>query len=170
MERMDSIELLGSTRDDSVGEAYDKVARMLDLGYPGGPVVDKLAATGNASISFPRPMISDGLEFSFSGLKSAVARYLNRSANFKSADVAASFIAACLDTLLTKCRRALLAWPSASLVIVGGVAASPQLRVGARKLCDEISVELCLPPVRWSTDNAAMIALAAWNSLKAGRY
>lgn len=170
MARMDSIELLGSTRDDSVGEAYDKVARMLDLGYPGGPVIDRLAATGCADIPFPRPMIANGLEFSFSGLKSAVARYLSRSPDFERADVAASFVAACMDTLLIKCRRALTAWPSASLVIVGGVAASPQLRAGAEALCKEIGVGLCLPPVRWSTDNGAMIALAAWDSLKSGRH
>nr|VFJ57486.1 MAG: O-sialoglycoprotein endopeptidase [Candidatus Kentron sp. DK] len=168
MERMDSIELLGSTRDDSVGEAYDKVARMLGLGYPGGPVIDKLATEGRPSIPFPRPMIADGLAFSFSGLKSAVARHLAHSTGFAAADVAASFVAACLDTLLTKCRRALLAWPSASLVIVGGVAASPQLRAGAQALCHEAGVALCLPPVRWSTDNAAMIALAAWDCLRSG--
>ena len=170
MESVDSIELLGSTRDDSVGEAYDKVGRMLDLGYPGGPAVDKLAATGSASIPFPRPMISNGLEFSFSGLKSAVSRYVSGPVDFESADVAASFVAACMDILLAKCRRALLAWPSESLVIVGGVSASPQLRSGAKALCDDVGVELCLPPLRWSTDNAAMIALAAWDSLKLGRY
>src|SRR5205085_3844293 len=76
MESLTSIQLLGSTRDDSVGEAYDKVGRLLGLGYPGGPAVDKLAATGTASIPFPRPMIAEGFEFSFSGLKSAVTRHL----------------------------------------------------------------------------------------------
>jgi tRNA N6-adenosine threonylcarbamoyltransferase len=157
------ITLLGSTRDDSVGEAYDKVGRMLGLGYPGGPAVDRLAATGTASIPFPRPLLAEGLEFSFSGLKSAVSRHVDRTPASPTADVAASFVAACMEVLLTKCRRALAAFPSTALVIVGGVAASPQLRAGATTLCAELGVELCLPPLRWSTDNAAMIALATWD-------
>ncbi len=168
MESHTSIRLLGSTRDDSVGEAYDKVGRLLGLGYPGGPAVDRLAAKGTAFIPFPRPMLSEGLEFSFSGLKSAVARYLNDSPVFEAADVAASFVGACMEVLLTKCRRALVAYPSASLVVVGGVSASPQLRAGAKELCDRLGVSLCLPPLRWSTDNAAMIALATWDYLQAG--
>lgn len=168
MESHTSIQLLGSTRDDSVGEAYDKVGRLLGLGYPGGPAVDRLAVNGKASIPFPRPMLSEGLEFSFSGLKSAVARYLNDSPVFEAADVAASFVGACMEVLLKKCRRALVAYPSASLVVVGGVSASPQLRAGAKELCDSLGVNLCLPPLRWSTDNAAMIALATWDYLQAG--
>jgi N6-L-threonylcarbamoyladenine synthase len=167
METATSVQLLGSTRDDSVGEAYDKVGRMLGLGYPAGAAIDKLALQGNACIPFPRPMLSEGLEFSFSGLKSAVARYLEHS-EADHPDVAASFVAACMEILLTKSRRALARWPSSSLVVVGGVAASPQLRAGAQALCDEVGVELCLPPLRWSTDNAAMIALATWDYLEAG--
>jgi tRNA N6-adenosine threonylcarbamoyltransferase len=168
MDSFTSIHLLGSTRDDSVGEAYDKVARLLGLGYPGGPAVDKLATQGAASIPFPRPMLNEGLEFSFSGLKSAVGRYLDHSSDVEAADVAASFVSACMEILLTKCRRALVAHPSACLVVVGGVSASPQLREGARELCDSLGVKLCLPPLRWSTDNAAMIGLAAWDYLQAG--
>jgi N6-L-threonylcarbamoyladenine synthase len=170
LENLAEIQLLGSTRDDSVGEAYDKVGRLLGLGYPGGPAVDRLAAKGTASIPFPRPMIAEGLEFSFSGLKSAVARYLDHSPTADAADIAASFVSACMEVLLTKCRRALVSYPSASLVIVGGVSASPQLRSGARELCDSLGVNLCLPPSRWSTDNAAMIALATWDYLEAGIY
>jgi len=168
MENLRSIQLLGSTRDDSVGEAYDKVGRLLGLGFPAGPAVDRLAAKGVATISFPRPMLTEGLEFSFSGLKSAVARHLAQSPDFVVADIAASFVSACMDVLLTKCRRALVTHPSASLVVVGGVSASPQLRAGARELCDDLGVELCLPPPRWSTDNAAMIALATWDYVQAG--
>jgi N6-L-threonylcarbamoyladenine synthase len=170
MEDGDSIELLGSTRDDSVGEAYDKVGRMLGLGFPGGPAVDRLAKTGTPSIPLPRPMLHEGLEFSFSGLKSAVARYLDQNPGAETADVAASFVDACMEILLTKCRRALAANRSASLVVVGGVAASPQLRAGATALCEETGVELCLPPLRWSTDNAAMIALATWDYLRTGQH
>lgn len=170
MENPREITLLGSTRDDSVGEAYDKVGRMLGLGYPGGPVVDKLALKGNASIRFPRPMINDGLEFSFSGLKSAVSRYLSVTRSPVFEDVAASFVQAVIDTLLKKCRRALNEYSSVSLVIVGGVSASPQLRSQAALLCNEMNIELCLPPLQWSTDNAAMIALATWDYLHLGKY
>lgn len=165
----DRITLIGNTRDDSVGEAYDKVARMLGLGYPGGPVVDRLAAQGTDSIRFPRPMLERGLEFSFSGLKTAVSYHLARHPEEPPEQVAASFVAACLEVLTGKCRRALREYPSASLVVVGGVAASPQLRAEAQRLCDELQVELCLPPLRWSTDNGAMIALATWDYLSAGQ-
>ena len=99
MESLTSIELLGSTRDDSVGEAYDKVARLLGLGYPGGPAVDKLAKTGKDSIPFPRPMLNEGFEFSFSGLKSAVGRFLDKNPDVDHADVAASFVSACMEIL-----------------------------------------------------------------------
>lgn len=170
MEDASSIRLLGTTRDDSVGEAYDKVGRKLGLGYPGGPEVDKLAKTGAACIQFPRPMLQNGLDFSLSGLKSAVSRYLENDANACHADVAASFVAAVLDLLVVKCRRALAENPSASLVIVGGVAASPQIRDAAAELCRELAVELCLPPLRWATDNAAMIALATWDYIRAGEH
>ncbi|TDP97724.1 tRNA (adenosine(37)-N6)-threonylcarbamoyltransferase complex transferase subunit TsaD [Labedaea rhizosphaerae] len=162
------IKLIGTTKDDSVGEAYDKVARMLGLGYPGGPVIDRMAKTGTPSIPFPRPMLHDGLDFSFSGLKSAVSRYLAANPQTPHEDVAASFVAACLEVLLAKCRTALTDSPAQSLVIVGGVAASPQLRAEAAALCEDLGVELCLPPLKWSTDNGAMIGLATWDYLAAG--
>lgn len=159
------IAILGDTRDDSAGEAYDKVGRMLGLPFPGGPHVDRLAAAGAPTLALPRPLIHEGYEFSFSGLKSAVSRALAQTPPPAPADVAASFVAAALDVLMTKCRRALLAERSASLVIVGGVAASAQLRAAANALCSELGVALHLPPQRWATDNAAMIALAAWDYL-----
>jgi N6-L-threonylcarbamoyladenine synthase len=162
--------LMGSTLDDSVGEAYDKIARMLGLGYPGGPVVDKLAKTGSSSIPFPRPMLGRGLDFSFSGLKSHVERHLAASPDAVHADVAASFVAACMEVLISKCRAALTEFAAESLVVVGGVAASPQLRLAAQQLCDEMGVRLCLPPLRWSTDNGAMIALAGWDNVRSGAY
>ena len=164
------IKLLGSTCDDSVGECYDKVARMLGLGYPGGPVVDKLAKTGIANIAFPRPMIDKGLIFSFSGLKSAVARYLESNPEANKADVATSFVTAVIDVLMKKSKKALIEYPSASFAMVGGVAASPQIREAAANLCKNLNIELCLPPLRWSTDNAAMIALAAFDYLKLNIY
>ena len=169
MEHRTAVAVLGTTRDDSVGEGpYDKVARLLGLGFPGGPPVDRLAREGQPAIDLPRPMIRQGLDFSFSGLKSAVARKLETGSDIDRADMAASFVAACMDVLLAKCRRALERARSRSLVVVGGVAASPQLREGARALADETGVELCLPPVKWATDNGAMIALAGWDYLELG--
>jgi N6-L-threonylcarbamoyladenine synthase len=165
MKNSAEIELLGSTSDDSVGECYDKVGRMLGLGYPGGPAVDRLAMKGTDSIPFPRPVINKGLEFSFSGLKSAVARYMDANKDTSNADIAASFVQAVMDVLIKKSHLALKKNPSQSFVIVGGVAASPQLREEVRKLCDKLKIELCLPPMRWSTDNGAMIALATFDYL-----
>ncbi|HEY2225067.1 tRNA (adenosine(37)-N6)-threonylcarbamoyltransferase complex transferase subunit TsaD [Actinomycetospora sp.] len=162
------VELVGSTRDDSVGEAYDKVARMLGLGYPGGPAIDRLAKDGAADVPFPRPAMDLELDFSFSGLKSAVSRFLAANPDHPHENVAASFVAACLDVLVAKCRRALERRPSRCLVVVGGVAASPQVREAAGALCEEAGVSLCLPPLRWSTDNGAMIGLAAWDYLARG--
>lgn len=170
MESPTEVRMLGTTRDDSVGEAYDKVARMLGLGYPGGPAIDRLAATGTANISFPRPMMGEALDFSFSGLKSSVARYLEKNRDPIVADVAASFVRACLDVLIAKSRAALTANKSSALIIVGGVAASPQLRAEAKSLTDEMGVDLCLPPLKWATDNGAMIALAAWDYVELGHY
>lgn len=169
MKSATDIELLSSTRDDSVGECYDKVSRMLGLGYPGGPVVDRTAKTGKPTIPFPRPMLQKGLEFSFSGLKSAVARYLDHLEEPPVIEnVAASFVESVMEILITKARRAMLKYPCTSLVIVGGVAASPQLRAEAQTLCDEVGAKLCLPPIKWSTDNAAMIALATWDYINLG--
>ena len=163
MKNPSEIELLGTTTDDSVGECYDKVGRMLGLGYPGGPVVDRLAKKGTATIPFPRPVLNKGLEFSFSGLKSAVARFMDANKETLYEDIAASFVKAVMEVLIKKSQVALSHYPSQSFVIVGGVAASPQLREEATLLCQELKVELCLPPLRWSTDNAAMIALATFD-------
>jgi N6-L-threonylcarbamoyladenine synthase len=165
LESTSDIQLIGSTLDDSAGEAYDKVARMMDLGYPGGPIIDRLAATGTPTKRFPRPMLRQGLDFSFSGLKTAVKYYLADTPDARPQDVAASFVEACLDVLISKCRAALEKFPVSSLVVVGGVAASPQLRAAAADLCEDLGVELCLPPVKWSTDNGAMIGLATWDYL-----
>ena len=162
------IKLLGSTLDDSAGECYDKVARMLGLGYPGGPLIDKLAKEGNANIKFPRPVIDKGLYFSFSGLKSAVARYIEANKDYNKADVAASFVEAVIDVLITKSNKALKMYPSKSFVMVGGVSASPQIREAVIAMCNKRNVKASLPPLKWSTDNAAMIALAAFDYLNAG--
>ncbi len=157
------IELLGSTIDDSVGEVYDKVARMMGLGFPGGPIIDKLAKQGEAIIQFPRPLLKDAYRFSFSGLKSAVARYIDSTPQAKQEDICASFVEACLEVLFIKSCRALTAYKPKSFAIVGGVAASMQVREKAQHIAQKYNVNLCLPPLKWSTDNGAMIALATWD-------
>ena len=161
-------ELLGETVDDSIGEAYDKVARFLGLGYPGGPVLDRLAATGEDVLGFPRPMLADGYAFSFSGLKTAVVNHVRADPGFSESEVAASFVAACMDVLIAKLRRALEEFGDPALAIVGGVAASPILRARAQVLADEFGTRLLIPPHAMATDNAAMIGVAGWHKLQAG--
>lgn len=158
-----SYELLGISRDDSVGECYDKVARTLGLCMPGGPAIDRIAAVGKAQVKFPRPMIKSGYEFSFSGLKSSVVRYVETHVEFEVNDVAAAFVDACLDVLSTKVLRAINELKPATLAVVGGVAASPQVRVCMQDITEHSGVTLCLPPKKWATDNAAMIAMATWD-------
>ena len=160
-----SMEPVGTTRDDSVGEAYDKVARMLGLGFPGGPEIDRIARQGTANIRFPRPMLGKGYAFSFSGLKSSVRRHIEQNPAPIVADVAASFVAACMDVLVGKCRAAITEFKPASLIVVGGVSASAQLRDEMKNLCDTSGIALALPPREWSTDNGAMIAMATWDYL-----
>ncbi len=162
-----AFELLGETVDDSIGEAYDKVARYLGLGYPGGPVLDRMAKSGQDVLGFPRPMLQEGYEFSFSGLKTAVVNYVRKHPDFVMEDVAASFVAACMDVLCTKMRRALQEFADPALAIVGGVAASPILRQRAQELADEFGSRLLIPPQALATDNAAMIGIAGWQRLTA---
>ncbi|MDZ4825431.1 MAG: tRNA (adenosine(37)-N6)-threonylcarbamoyltransferase complex transferase subunit TsaD, partial [Actinomycetota bacterium] len=126
-----SYRVLGQTVDDAAGEAFDKVARFLGLGYPGGPLIDQLATHGDpAAIAFPRPMIDDGDNFSFSGLKTAVVQWVRAHPEAEVADVAASFQAAVVDTLLTKLVRAAEKYDFGTVVIGGGVAANSALRTG----------------------------------------
>jgi N6-L-threonylcarbamoyladenine synthase len=162
-----SFTLLGETVDDSIGEAYDKVARYLGLGYPGGPVLDRLAGSGVDNLAFPRPMLQDGYDFSFSGLKTAVVNYVRTSPDFVVEDVAASFVAACMDVLCTKIRRALAEFGDAAVAVVGGVAASPILRQRAQAVADEFGATLLIPPQSLATDNAAMIGIAGWQKFAA---
>jgi N6-L-threonylcarbamoyladenine synthase len=165
--RPGSYTLLGETVDDSIGEAYDKVARYVGLGYPGGPVLDRLAETGADNLGFPRPMLQDGYDFSFSGLKTAVVNYVRQHPDFVLADVAASFVAACMDVLCTKIRRALEEFGDEAVAVVGGVAASPILRQRAQTVADEFGSALLIPPQSLATDNAAMIGIAGWQKFTA---
>ena len=162
--------LLGQTRDDAAGEAFDKVASMLGLGYPGGPEIERLAKAGVDRFSFTRPMIGSGLDFSFSGLKTAVLYAVRASENLEAdrADLAASFQAAVFDVLMTKSAKALEETGYSALVIGGGVACSRSLIDTAReKFGDTIRVSVASP--RLNTDNAAMIARAGWFHLDSGR-
>jgi N6-L-threonylcarbamoyladenine synthase len=153
--------MLGQTVDDAAGEAYDKVARLLGLGYPGGPVIDRLAATGDpTAITFPRPMLADGFDFSFSGLKTAVANHLRKHPDSPPADVAASFQAAVVEVLITKARRAARAIDAKGLCLAGGVAANTKLREAARAAGAADGLRVYLPSRAMCTDNAAMIAAA----------
>lgn len=163
-----SYRLLGTTRDDSVGESYDKVARMLGLGMPGGPAIDAAANRGTPVLRLPRPMKTEGYEFSFSGLKSSVARHIEKHPEVSVDDMSASFVAACMDVLIAKAERAVIECAPKSLIIVGGVAASPQLRDGMAQLAQDHGISLCLPPIKWATDNGAMIGLATWDYIEKG--
>jgi len=161
---------LGSTRDDAAGEAYDKVAKLLGLGFPGGPEIDRLAAHGRAdAFDFPRPMLDrPGYEFSFSGLKTAVATVVAAEIGPPFAaslveNVAASFQAAIVDTLVAKTMRALDATGARALNLGGGVACNGELRRRLAVECERRGVALRIPSPRLCADNAAMIAqLGAW--------
>jgi N6-L-threonylcarbamoyladenine synthase len=155
--------LLGQTLDDAAGEAFDKVARFLDLGYPGGPLIDRLALEGDPrAIAFPRPMLNDGLDFSFSGLKTAVVNHVRKHPDVSAADVAASFQQAVVDVLVTKAQRAARQIGAKGLCLAGGVAANSQLRMRVLDVCEEESLHAFLPSRSMCTDNAAMIAAAGY--------
>jgi N6-L-threonylcarbamoyladenine synthase len=159
--------LLGQTIDDAAGEAFDKVARYLGLGYPGGPAIDRIAADGDATaISFPRAMLNDGLDFSFSGLKTAVINHVRANPDVSTADVAASFQLAVVDVLLAKTRRAAQASGARGLVLGGGVAANTLLRDRFLDVCSSDGIRGFLPSRAMCTDNAAMIAATGWYRLR----
>ncbi|PTM53246.1 tRNA (adenosine(37)-N6)-threonylcarbamoyltransferase complex transferase subunit TsaD [Desmospora activa] len=158
-------ERLGRTRDDAAGEAFDKVARVLDLPYPGGPQIEALAREGKPVIDFPRAWLEpDSLDFSFSGLKSAVINWLHnarqRSLDINRADLAASFQAAVQEVLVEKAIRAAKQKKVSHLVLAGGVSANKPLREALAKRCEREGIDLRVPPLELCTDNAAMIAAA----------
>ncbi|WP_078323564.1 tRNA (adenosine(37)-N6)-threonylcarbamoyltransferase complex transferase subunit TsaD [Mycobacteroides salmoniphilum] len=169
------IEELGATVDDAAGEAYDKVARLLGLGYPGGKALDELAQQGDSSAApFPRGMTGprdDRHSFSFSGLKTAVARYVEKhreAPDFSPADVAAGFQEAVADVLTMKAVRAATDLGVSTLLIAGGVAANSRVRELAEQRCAEAGLKLRVPPLRLCTDNGAMIASFAAHLVAAG--
>lgn len=161
-------EILGRTRDDAAGEAFDKVARAIGLPYPGGPAIDKIAKNGDKSaIDFPRAFLEEGsLDFSFSGLKSSVLNYLNKAKmkgiEVNREDVAASFQQAVIDVLVEKSIKAVKDNNFNKLCIAGGVAANSALRNELEKRCKKENIEFLYPPIILCTDNAAMIACAGY--------
>ena len=180
------LELLGATMDDAVGEAFDKVAAILSLGYPGGPAVDRAAQRGDArAVHFPRPLLKgQSLDFSFSGLKTAVLYHVRgvpgavrggvekgrgRLSEQDVADLAASFQAAVVDTLRIKLRRAVRATGARTLVLGGGVAANSALRAAVEELGRKHRLTVRLPALKYCIDNAAMTAGLAYHYLRAGR-
>ncbi len=168
-----AFEVIGETRDDAVGEAYDKVARTIDLPYPGGPHVDRLAASGEDVLEFPRPIMDD-YDFSFSGLKSAVINKLHnlnqKGISYNKEDVAASFQASVIDVLTTQTFKALEDYDIKQLLICGGVAANRGIRARMEMMCDSNDVKLLIPPLNLCTDNAAMIGAAAYYQYIAGKF
>ena len=173
--------MLGETKDDAAGEAFDKVAKMLGIGYPGGSLIDKHARGGDASfVKFPRPYLEEGsLEFSFSGLKTAVLYYLKRQGLYPSpypskmngqllSDLCASFEAAVVDVLVYKTLLAGERHSVSDVAIAGGVAANSELRARLQRECDRRGLRLHVPPMQFCTDNGAMIAMVGWLKLREG--
>ena len=163
MEGHGQYRLIGQTLDDAAGEAYDKVARYLGLGYPGGPIIDKMAADGDPElVRFPRAMMNEGYDFSFSGLKTSVVNFVRKNPDVADVDIAASFQEAVADVLLTKARRAVKEFGAHGLALAGGVAANSALRARTEQIALEDGINAFVPSRSMCTDNAAMIASAGW--------
>ncbi len=160
-------EVIGETLDDAVGEAYDKIARVVGVGYPGGPIIDKMAHDGSPNYKLPHILLSkDSYDFSFSGLKSAVIN-LHHNATQKGeelnkCDLAASFQDAVVDVLVSKTIRAAKEFKVNQVIIAGGVAANQGLRKAMKEALDKIEIKLTVPPFKYCTDNASMIGAAAY--------
>lgn len=172
MEDEYSFKKLGGTLDDAVGEAYDKVARVLGLEYPGGPIIDKLSQKGNPTYKLPIPMDDDSYNFSFSGLKSAVINLVNNEKKKGNKiiveDLAASFQDVVVKILTKKTMDAVKKYNVKQLLIAGGVSANSSVRNEFKKLCLENNIELLIPNIQYCTDNATMIGCAAYYAYKKG--
>lgn len=170
MEDEYSFKKIGGTKDDAVGEAYDKVARVMGLSYPGGPAVDNLAHIGNITYDLPYPLDDDTYDFSFSGIKSAVINLVHneeqRGNSIQAQDLAATFQDRVVTILTKKTIKAALEYGVKQILISGGVAASKGLREILKEKCDSNNIKLVVPPIKYCTDNAAMIASAGYYAYK----
>lgn len=164
---------LGGTLDDAIGECYDKVARVIGLEYPGGPKIDKLAKEGKNTYKLPVPLKDDSYNFSFSGLKSAVINLAHneeqRGIEIRKADLATSFQTVAVESIITKVRKAIVDKNIKNVIVAGGVAANQGLREAMTSLANELGVELSIPPMKYCTDNATMIAAAGYYAYLDGR-
>ncbi len=167
MEAHGTYRRLGGTVDDAAGEAFDKVARYLGLGYPGGPLIDRLAVDGDPeAVRFPRAMLDEGFDFSFSGLKTSVVNHVRKHPDVAAADIAASFQEAVVDVLVTKALRAAEAVGARTLCLAGGVAANSRLRTRTLEACEAAGLSGVVPGRAMCTDNAAMVAAAGYWQLQ----
>lgn len=173
MENDYSFKKIGGTLDDAVGEAYDKVARILGIPYPGGPTIDSMAHNGIDSYKLPLPLDDNSYDFSFSGLKSAVINLVHnekqKGNNVISTDLATSFQSRVVEILSKKTLRALKEYKVNNLIVAGGVSANKGLRNRIENMCNQNDINLIVPKLAYCTDNAAMIGAAAYYAYKAGR-
>ena len=164
---------LGGTLDDAIGECYDKVARVIGLEYPGGPKIDKLAKEGQPTYKLPVPLKDDSYNFSFSGLKSAVINLAHneeqRGNKLNEADLATSFQKVAIESITTKIRKAIVEKNIKTVIVAGGVAANQGLRTAMQEVAEELNVDLSIPPMKYCTDNATMIAAAGYYAYLDGR-
>ena len=164
---------LGGTLDDAIGECYDKVARVIGLEYPGGPKIDKLAKEGQPTYKLPVPLKDDSYNFSFSGLKSAVINLAHneeqRGNKLNEADLATSFQRVAIESITTKIRKAIVEKNIKTVIVAGGVAANQGLRTAMQEVAEELNVDLSIPPMKYCTDNATMIAAAGYYAYLDGR-
>ena len=168
-----SFERIGGTLDDAVGEAYDKVARVMGLNYPGGPLVDKLAHEGKDTYNLPLPLDDDSYNFSFSGIKSAVINLVHnekqRGNEINNENLATSFQNRVVEILVKKTMKALKEYKVNNLIVAGGVSANKGLREALESVCVENNINLTFPPMKYCTDNAAMIGVAGYFAYKMGK-
>jgi len=167
-------EVLGSTLDDAIGECYDKIARIIGLKYPGGPNVDKFAKKGEHTYDLPIPMNDESLNFSYSGLKSYIINLVHNEKQHGNEinpyDLACSFQNVAIDELIRKSKLAIEKYNIKNMIVAGGVSANSYLRDELQKLCNQKNVHLSIPPIKYCTDNAAMIAAAAFPLYKANTF
>ncbi len=162
MDKDFSYKKIGGTKDDAIGETYDKVARIMNIPYPGGPLVDKYASIGEATYDLPTPLDDKSYDFSFSGLKTAVKNFYANNSDINIENLCASFQKVVVNIISKKTMRAIKEYDVKQLLIAGGVAANSGIRNKFKDLCEKENIDLLIPPIKYCTDNAAMIGCAAY--------